>query len=328
MSKLTVSCVIPVYNSEKTLVKCVNSILNGNYKNVKIVLVDDGSSDGSWHLCSQLSEQNSNIISLKNDRNRGASYTRNKGLEVIDTDYVTFVDSDDYVSEEYIELLIKYASVNDGDLVICGYYVDYVERDFKENVIWDTAGVETTIISPKNYLRAYERVFLQSPCNKIFDVRKLKDSGVMFDEKMVIGEDLRFVIDYICKTNCKRILSINKPLYHYIRTSEPTLMDRSGHENIEEISRCLLDLLDVIGNTKRQREQVLSLINRHKENGIYRIVRNKSISKHEKLRLIENIMKDNKAKMYYRKYMIGYVKETIAVWLHTNKISIREKKHK
>lgn len=115
-----ISVVIPVYNVEKFLERCVLSVLNQNYKNIEIILVDDGSTDSSGVICDKL-EQKSNIIKVYHKENGGLSDARNYGLERIKGQYVCFVDSDDILKANYIETLYNLLIENDADISQCDF---------------------------------------------------------------------------------------------------------------------------------------------------------------------------------------------------------------
>ena len=85
--------VIPVYNAESTVSKTVDSLVNGDEKNVEIILVDDCSTDNSWQICKQLESENTNVVAIKNNVNSGVSHTRNVGIENATSPYIVFVDS-------------------------------------------------------------------------------------------------------------------------------------------------------------------------------------------------------------------------------------------
>ena len=100
MNEKLVSIVVPVYNSEKTIERCLKSILQNTYKNIEIIIVDDFSSDNSYLICKKLSHQFHNIKIYQNDKNKGVSYTRNIGLSHCRGVYVLFVDSDDWIEKK------------------------------------------------------------------------------------------------------------------------------------------------------------------------------------------------------------------------------------
>ena len=103
-----ISIVVAVYNAEKTLKKCVDSLLNQTYNNIEIILVNDCSKDNSLDICNEYSKANDNVKVISNDRNYGVSDTRNNGIDNSTGEYICFVDSDDYVESNYIEVLYYY----------------------------------------------------------------------------------------------------------------------------------------------------------------------------------------------------------------------------
>ena len=100
------SVIVPVYNAASTLERCVESILNSQRKDLQIILIEDRSKDNSWQICCTLAEKYSCITALQNDRNRGVSYTRNRGLDAAIGEYLLFVDSDDWVEPEWSSALL------------------------------------------------------------------------------------------------------------------------------------------------------------------------------------------------------------------------------
>lgn len=107
-----VSVIVPVYNAEKTIIRCVESICKQSYRNIEIILIDDGSSDKSYEICEKLSCQDSRIHVYR-QKNKGVSSARNNGINQAKGNYICFVDSDDWVDPDYVEILIKYM-VPDG----------------------------------------------------------------------------------------------------------------------------------------------------------------------------------------------------------------------
>ena len=112
-----ISIIIPIYNVEKYLEKCLDSILNQTYKNLEIILIDDGSTDNSPNICNSYCEKDKRI-KIIHKNNEGVSSARNKGIELSKGKYIVFIDSDDYVSNEHIEVLYDCIISNNVDLVI------------------------------------------------------------------------------------------------------------------------------------------------------------------------------------------------------------------
>ena len=123
MKKLKISVVVPVFNSEKYLEKCIDSIINQTYKNIEIILINDGSSDKSEEICNSYLKTYKNI-KLINQSNSGVSVARNNGLKSSTGDYVLFVDSDDWLEKDMLEIMVKEIDNFDIDIVRCEYFVE------------------------------------------------------------------------------------------------------------------------------------------------------------------------------------------------------------
>ena len=121
----TLSVIVPIYNSELYIEECINSIVNQSFKNLEIILINDGSTDSSLQICNELAVKDSRIIVLDQE-NRGQSAARNRGLDIANGDFITFVDSDDSISldlyERNINILNKDSKI---DFIQFPYFQDY-----------------------------------------------------------------------------------------------------------------------------------------------------------------------------------------------------------
>lgn len=131
MSEL-ISVIIPVYNVEKYVLKCVSSVIEQTYKNLEIILIDDGSTDLSGVLCDQLSE-NDDRIKVIHKKNGGLSDARNAGLDIATGEYIGFVDSDDYIFPEMYEYLLSLIQENKSDIAICEK-IEFGENDMPQRI--------------------------------------------------------------------------------------------------------------------------------------------------------------------------------------------------
>lgn len=133
MKKL-VSVIVPVYNTKELLNRCVRSILNQTYNELELLLVDDGSTDGSAELCDELAQVDHRIVVIHQE-NSGQGVARNSALDVIKGEYIYFVDSDDYIKENAIELMIATIEEYQSDLCICGIINDhiFIKKECRKN---------------------------------------------------------------------------------------------------------------------------------------------------------------------------------------------------
>ena len=127
MNDELISIIVPVYNSSATLDKCINSLINQTYKNIEIIIVDDGSIDNSYDICLRYSLNDSRVKLIKQN-NFGVSFARNKGLEICNGKYIGFVDADDYIEKNMYSKLYENLKKTDSKLAICNYYFENVEN--------------------------------------------------------------------------------------------------------------------------------------------------------------------------------------------------------
>ncbi len=305
------SVIIPVYNAEKTVRRCVESIVYGQEREVKVILIEDCSSDDSWKECQKLSDEFENVICIQNERNSGVSYTRNHGLKHIEGEYVLFVDSDDWVSEFYVKELLDLAERFRNSFVFCGFHfidkVESIERDY----LYGTPDKINNLIEKKDYFELNSKTMIHFVWNKVFRKEIIEKKNIRFDETQSMGEDFLFVLDYMKAAMVDNCISINKPLYYYIRANSNSLMSKfglSGYEN--ELVR-YKKLYELCGNddsdaVRKYKASVESL----KQNFIYQITHS-NLQKKQQLDAIEKIMKDGKANTHYRKNRTIFYKEKI-----------------
>lgn len=201
-----VSVIIPVYNVQDYLVRCVDSILNQSYRNMEIILVDDGSMDSSPIICDELAKKDDRITVL-HQSNGGVSLARNAGIDIAKGDFIAFVDSDDWVQPDMIEVMISRFS--DGvDIVRCAY-----RKYFDEKNTVDVTDGKETILDSQDYLNLmFSDEALNSNCwCKMY--RKSVIGGVKFPVSYKVGEDNYF--NYQVVKNANKICISSKIVYNY-----------------------------------------------------------------------------------------------------------------
>lgn len=183
------SVIIPIYNAEKTLRRCLDSLLPQMNGQAELILVNDGSTDGSDEICREYAASKEQICYIRQE-NGGVSAARNRGLAAASGAYVSFVDSDDLVSSDYFDVL---AEEPEADLLVFG------ERLTRNGSVMDSI-LPSSLVSASDYdefTAAFVRSRNGSPCNKRFRRAILTDNGIVFPEGLRIGEDFVFCLRYL-----------------------------------------------------------------------------------------------------------------------------------
>lgn len=232
-NKQLVSIIVPIYNAEKYLKECLESILNQTYKNIEIFLINDGSVDKSKEICEYYSKKYSNI-KLINKKNEGVSKARNIGIKEAKGKYIFFCDSDDIMFPKQIEKLVTNLIATDSELSICSFinfFDNYIEieknnKNFKLEKILDKDKMIETIIFKKEYSGYL--------WNKLFKLDIIKSKKqILFDEKINIVEDQLFVLEYIA--NIKSLCVTNEELYGYRQNLQSVLHQKFSEKKITAI---------------------------------------------------------------------------------------------
>ena len=210
-----VSVIVPIYNAEKTLCRCVESILDQSYKHLEIILVNDGSTDSSLQICEDFARSDSRVIII-NKKKAGVSAARNSGLHVATAEFIQFVDADDTLKKNMTKTLVATMLESNSDVVICGY--DKINNKKTEKK-YPKGCFVNDIMSFKNaFVELYKNVFFNAPWNKLYRRSKIT---TLFDEDLAMGEDLLFNLSYF--SICDKISIISDSLYRYSVSSANSL---------------------------------------------------------------------------------------------------------
>lgn len=304
----TFSVIVPVYKAAHTIERCVDSLIASGGQDVEVILIEDCSADDSWKVCQRLAQKYPNVVCKQNQRNRGVSYTRNQGLDLATGKYLLFTDSDDWVDEAYVPTFRK--TVEEGhSFAVCGY-VNHDEKNTGRTDVFGWEGFDCKTFPVKEQLQnLYDQRLLQQLWNKVFVTQWVRQHQVRFDESISIGEDTRFILDYLQRTKIHSVCLMNRPLYHYMRDQDGSLMFRVGYESVEEPIKNLrklyeiLELSDLEQRLENDRAKLL-------ENYAYLIMHNAGMPKKEKKRLIL-ALDAQQGKALYKKNRSLYFKEQI-----------------
>ncbi|WP_279155103.1 glycosyltransferase family 2 protein [Thomasclavelia cocleata] len=205
-----ISIIVPVYNAEKYIERCIESIINQTYRNFELILIDDGSTDDTGQICDSYSFEDCRIQSI-HQKNGGAASARNTGIECSKGEYIVFVDSDDYLSIDFLEKMYFQITRSDYDCCICGYYL-VVENGNQFSKIDISKSIEMTGLEAlkERYLNDNHKVNIVNPWGKIF--KKEIFDKIRFSEGLYY-EDLD-IMPYIY-LNMKKIRFMDDCLYYY-----------------------------------------------------------------------------------------------------------------
>lgn len=235
----SVAIIIPVFNSSKYLKECLNSVLNQTYTELEIIIVDDGSTDNSLTIIEEYSSLDSRI-KYKSILNSGVSVARNTGIEMAESNYIVFVDSDDYIDPFLIETLIR---DKDVDFVLCGYEVEncwnnksfrYVCPQFNGNIS-DFCNRIIDYLTPP---------FLLGPCFKLFKKELIICGNIRFPIDISYGEDAEFVLSYLEYVNtvcCKMYVG-----YSYRHHDNESLSQRFRPDKMDIYKRINTHIIDLV----------------------------------------------------------------------------------
>lgn len=209
-----ISIIIPVYNVEKYLPECIESVLKQTYENVEILLIDDGSTDNSGKICDEYAEKDTRIKAVHKE-NGGVSSARNKGLDIAQGEYITFIDADDFVAENYVQVLYKSLKQNNSDLSFCKYSY-FEDNNFKscEEILPNKIIVNKSSKEFRDFLTrfiSYKNNFMGSSCRILY--RKENVGAIRFNQEIKIAEDLLFVLKMIF--NVGSLSFVKESLYFY-----------------------------------------------------------------------------------------------------------------
>ena len=221
-----ISIIIPVYNVEKYLCRCIDSVINQTYKNLEIILIDDGSTDNSGKICDEYVLKD-NRIKVIHKQNGGVSSARNTGLDVAKGEYIGFVDSDDYIERDMYEILYNLIVNNNVKISCCNKFIFSKDKN---------KFIESKSFPNKAGVLSFEEILNDSKhdfyiWNKLFN-RKLI-GNIHFNEQITLGEDLVFIYQLLQKAG--NAFFYEKAKYYYYNNTQSTTRThifKKGHINL------------------------------------------------------------------------------------------------
>lgn len=216
-----VSIIVPVYNVRSYVGRCIRSLMRQTYANIEIIVIDDGSTDGSGDIVKQLATSDKRIHYYSQD-NQGVCVSRNRGIRISRGEFITFVDGDDFVGKQYINDFVTCALIHKADVVKCGYTM--VKR-----TVSGYERLKTVIPAPYvRFLHEEGAIRISSTLSGFYRKSLLEHYGVLFDtaDRMVRGEDIPFCLFYT--TMCEKIQTIQSASYYYVQHRKSAMSSFRG----------------------------------------------------------------------------------------------------
>lgn len=209
-----VSILVPVYNAEKTIDRCVNSILNQTYRDFELLLLDDGSADGSGHACDIYAEKDGRVRVLHKE-NSGVSDTRNQGIALARGAYVQFVDSDDWLAPEATGAFVRALEESGCDMVIADFYRVIGERVSQKGNIQDEGIMDRTGYADE-MMRKPADFYYGVLWNKFYRRSIIEEYQLKMDSSISWCEDFMFNLEYV--RHVRSVYALKVPVYYYVKT--------------------------------------------------------------------------------------------------------------
>lgn len=293
MSK--VSIVVPIYNVEQYLEKCIKSIVDQTYSNLEIILVDDGSKDSSSEICNKWKEEDQRIVVIHKE-NGGLSSARNAGLEVATGDYIMFEDSDDWLELDIVEKCVERIEKDASDLVIFGY----TKVDEKSKNLGSFTFGNDTYTREEMAGQLHSRILEMSfgyAWNKLYRLSVIRESGVVNDGSIIDREDLYFNLQLFSTLN--RISFLNKEGYYYLQR-KTSLLHNADLARLDNVDIFCNKMREIHWGDEQSETKVYNMVILHylADCFIKNIIRNKSMRRKESIKYMQDIIDNNKICIY------------------------------
>ena len=324
-----ISVIVPVYKTEKYLERCINSILNQTYKDIELILVDDGSPDKCPAICDTFAQMDERVKVI-HKVNGGVSTARNTGLEIATGDYIAFVDSDDYIELDMYEKMLSKVAEYGCDVIMCDCMKDYPDHSiiYTHDIRGGFYSYEELLTEYYPHLLMMENVEYPATISNVTILWKntLNTPDMRYEPGIRFSEDLLFGAKLL--RNAKSFYYMKgEALYHYIfneRSASHTFVEDKWNDYVRLYNKIKLEFSDNKKfDFKSQIEKVLLFFI---YNAVGDYMRNSTLSIREKKNKIQNILNDKNVKTLFKSLEIKSLqistKQKLITYLYKNKIAI------
>lgn len=292
MEKDLISVVIPAYNAEVYIGRCLGSIQKQTYNNLEIIVVDDGSSDNTAQIVQDVKKKDHRVRLIKKE-NEGVSAARNDGVAAASGKYVYFIDSDDFVDSFIIEKL--YQAINSkAQLSVCGFTTVFMDKEDAPFSLYE----KISMISIKQYLEKMSQylysVYYGSLWNKMYLTEIIKENKLEFRKDISLAEDFIFNLDYL--QYVKTVTMLPECMYYYYQGNEESLTKRSDPWYIWEMAKIRLkycmDKYDEMNMSLKCRKNINTMIANELVGPTYDIINNKKWNRKQTIEELKSLYQD------------------------------------
>ncbi len=224
------SIIVPIYNTGKYLSECIESILNQDYRDYELILIDDGSCDNSGDICDMYAKKDRRIVCI-HQTNKGVSNARNVGIAASTGKYLMFCDSDDTVVGNSLGKIMSYVLEKNYDITMCTYVLNFADAEITETIAFDESRHSDMCSIMCDYV---SQIAPWSACRNIIKSELVKSNNIRYDENYSAAEDCDFYF-MLCRF-ASRFGSINQPIIRYRTTRENSTSNTRNIVNVESIS--------------------------------------------------------------------------------------------
>ena len=262
-----VSIIIPVYNCEKYITRCLDSLINQTYSNIEIILVNDGSNDKSEDIIKE-SAKNDNRIKLYSQINQGVSVARNTGLDKATGKYIMFVDADDYIELDMVDELIKPIQ-NEHTIVFCDNTEIWSKNIDERKLFCD---ISTKELTKEIVLEEIASGRAGLVCGKLFERNIITENNIKFDKNVKVCEDQLFFLEVV--NHCEHFIHIPKALYNYDRRNENSATIKYQENALENQLYVLKNIEQILSKSSLSKENINSILKNRYFNAIQLCINN------------------------------------------------------
>lgn len=298
-----VSIIIPVYNVEDYLKSCLDSVINQSLNNIEIIVVNDASTDSSKEIIMDYCSKYKEIIFIDKVKNSGLSAARNTGLEVANGEYISFIDSDDWIESDMIEVMYNEAKKANADIALCEMMYEYESYQVYKNIT-----VNKKYLNREQYIKellTQQHNIESFVMVKIYKRSLLLDNNIKFSEYIKYKEDIDFSIRLSFMVD--KVVCIQKPFYHYIQRANSIVHSFKEHyiDDMFVYLQKIEQIIETYSLKKNLYNEFVSLVNREITHMML-FINISDCSKESKILYMDNILNHIFVSKYYKEIIPDY----------------------